>query len=34
MIIIKVTNKVFIVFLPEEILLHTNTLLISTFSKN
>ena len=33
MIIIQVTNKVFIVFLPKEILLDTNTFLTSTSSK-
>ena len=31
MIIIQVTNKAFIVFSPEEILLDANTISISTF---
>ena len=30
----QVTNQVFIVFMPEEILLDTNTLSISALSKN
>ena len=31
---IQVTNQVFIVFIPEEILLDTNTLSISALSEN